>query len=168
MGDQNQRENFNAVPVAENSNTPDKLFAKMQNVRSFTWSAPNPFGEQTAYILLAPTDASSAETLEELSSWLGLQALAFGGDIPWVGTDYLNVALKGPIADLGVGSQTWLQVSVSDRWTGNAIGRRYVVLAVGTVPVSEEMNEEQIATYIQKDEQIRAGLVRIRLRVTDS
>ncbi len=135
------------------------------NINTFSWTAQNPFGESAPYLLLTPGDEEAVVELRAAALQLGLQPIGFGGDIPWVGTDFLAVALRGPIADLWSGDHSWLKLRVSDAWTGDAIGRRYIVLAAGTELSGEEMSSEEIAQYLQGD--VSAGLVKIRLRITN-
>ena len=137
------------------------------DLNAFTWSSPNPFGEETAYLLLTPSQKGVAGELTQLAEYLGLKPMGFGGDMPWVGTDYLCVALRGAIADLWAGDHSWLKVPVSDTWTGNAIARRYIVLVLGTQVTASSMTPEQISAYLRSDQEVFAGLVKIRLRVTD-
>ncbi len=137
------------------------------DLNAFTWSSPNPFGEETAYLLLTPSKAQAGSELSELADYLGLKPLGFGGDMPWVGTDYLCVALRGSFADLWAGEGSWLKVPVSDAWTGNAIGRRYIVLVLGSEVTGEELAPEEISSYLRSNQDVFAGLVKIRLRVTD-
>lgn len=137
------------------------------DLNAFVWNATNPFGESTAYMLLTPGSTEVAAEMKTFADGLGLKALGSSTDIPWVGTDYLCVALRGVVADLWAGEESWLKVPVSDSWTGNAIGRRYIVLAVGTAVTGPEMDAEQISAYLRDDAEVLAGLVKIRLRVTD-
>ncbi|WP_099332187.1 hypothetical protein [Actinomyces minihominis] len=136
------------------------------NINTFTWIAPNPFGEDTPFLLLTPGDRAAQTELQAASEQLGLESMGFGGDIPWVGTDHLAVALRGPLADLYAADRTWIKVPVIDAWTGNAIARRYIVLAAGEAITGPDMSADELSAYLKSD--VHAGLVKIRLRVTDN
>lgn len=156
----------NPVP-ADDAASRGNALVDIPNLNAFTWSSPNPFGEDTAYLLLTPGEAEVGVELAELANYLGLKPMGFGGDIPWVGTDYLCVALRGVFADLWAGDHSWLKIPVTDSWTGHAIGRRYIVMVVGTGATGDDMSAEEISTYLRSSEGVSAGLVKIRLRVTD-
>ena len=144
---------------------PDSPQVAPHNVNTFSWTAPNPFGESTAFLLLTPGDEETVAELQAAVEQLGLKPIGFSGDMPWVGTDILAVALRGPVADFWSGDHSWLKVQVSDAWTGDAIGRRYVVLAAGSQITGDEMSSQEISRYLQGS--VHAGLVKIRLRVSN-
>lgn len=129
------------------------------------WSAPNPFGEPTAYLLVHPVDAAADETLTAAITALGLKRLDADGDILPIGTDTLYASLRGLRVELCTDDEIWLSRPVTDGWTGNAIGRRYIVLATGTRPLPDDADAEAIAAYLADRENVYAGLVKIRVRI---
>lgn len=141
-------------------------------IATAAWIAPNPFGEPTSYLLVHPdADSRAGAALVATAESLGLKRLDEDGDIPWVPTERLVVALRGIHADLWAGpaeaQERWLSVLVPDAWTAAAVGRRYVVLVIGDAAGPEVMDAEAIAEYLTHPEQVRTGLVRIRLKVTE-
>lgn len=140
------------------------------------WSAPNPFGEPTAYLLVHPLDAAGtadgADTagpaLTEAIAALGLKRLDADGDILPIGTDTLYASLRALRVELCANDQVWLSRTVTDDWIGNAIGRRYIVLATGTEPLAQDADGEAIADYLADRENVYAGLVKIRVRLERS
>ncbi len=141
-------------------------------VGSVLWVAPNPFGESTSYLMLYPdaaevSDAARA-SMRDLATTLGLKKYEEDGDIPFIGTDTLDVGLHGALATLWAGSQEWLTVAVSNQWTAQAIARRYIVLVVGATPHAGGMDAQQISDYLREADEVSLGLVRIRLRVESS
>lgn len=137
------------------------------DLNSFAWTAPNPFGDPTPFLLLTPGNEVGIGRLEEFAEALDLQPIGSGGEMPWVGTDYLSVALRGLVADLGTENGSWLKVPVSDQWTSTALSRKYTVLAVGRTITKGEMENDEISEYLRAAPPVRAALVKIRLRVTD-
>lgn len=132
------------------------------------WSAPNPFGEPSAFALVHPTEASADTAVESIGEQLGLKRLDAAGDIPWVGTDTMYASLRAMRVELCAGSDVWIDSEVTDSWTGNAVARRYVVLAVGKDPLPEEVDAEAIAEYLTHQDRVYTGLVKIRLRTAQS
>lgn len=84
----------------------------------------------------------------------------------WVGTDDLVASLRGDRVTLWRGAEPWWAHHVSDEWTGAAIGRRYVVLVVGSDAITRT-DPVELSAYLTRRERVHAGLVKIRLRVTD-
>ena len=130
------------------------------------WSAPNPFGEPTAFALVHPEPDVVIGGLEELAGGLGLKRLDAEGDIPWIGTDVLYASLRAMQVELCHGSDVWVSGPVSDDWTGNAVGRRYVVLTIGLDPLPDPADAAEIADYLTRRDRIWTGLVKIRVRMT--
>lgn len=135
------------------------------------WVARNPYGEESAYLMLypdgPPEGVAENQEIGGLAHSLGLMPLAEPSEIPFVATDTLCVALQGALATLWAGDRQWLTLPVTDEWTGRAIARRYIVLVIGTRIHHGNMDSQQIATYLSHREAIHLGLVRIRLRVED-
>jgi hypothetical protein len=131
------------------------------------WVAPNPFGEPTAYILVHPIDGVGGDELGTTAQGLGFKRLDAEGDIMWVGTDTLLAALRAMQVEFWSGDSIWVRHAVTDDWTGAAIARRYVVLVIGTAPLTADPDGSAIAAYLSNRESVHAGLVKIRLNVTD-
>jgi hypothetical protein len=129
-----------------------------------TWSAPNPFGEPTAFVLVHPIAAPDDGTLAEAIAHLGLKRLDASGDILPIGTDTLYAALRALRVELCDGDGVWLSRPVTDDWTGCAIGRRYIVLAIGGAPLSDEADARAISAYLADRTAVHAALVKIRVR----
>jgi hypothetical protein len=129
-----------------------------------TWSAPNPFGEPTAFVLVHPIATPDDGTLARASTDLGLRRLDASGDILPVGTDRLYASLGARRVELCTPRGVWLDRRVSDDWTGHAIGRRYVVLAIGTAPLPGDADARAISGYLADRESVHAALVQIRVR----
>lgn len=140
----------------------------VSDLNSFSWVAPNPFGELTPFLLLTPGNEKGRARLNAFAAGLELQPIDSGQEMAWIGTDYLTVALRGLAAELGTEDNPWLNVPVPDQWTSAALSRKYVVLAVGDRITADDMDTEQISAYIRQEQSVRAALVKIRLRVTDS
>ncbi|GAA1856909.1 hypothetical protein ACFQZV_02980 [Microbacterium koreense] len=130
-----------------------------------TWSAPNPFGEPTAYVLVHPLTRSDDGPLLEAITGMGLKRLDTDGDILPIGTDVLFASLRALRVELSTPSGVWLSQPVTDDWTANAIGRRYVVLVVGTEPLRDDADAEALTSYLADRTSIFAALVKIRVRV---
>ena len=128
------------------------------------WSAPNPFGEPTAFVLVHPVAAPDDGTLAGAVARLGLKRLDDPGDILPIGTDTLYAALRALRVELCDGNGVWLSRPVTDDWTGCAIGRRYVVLAIGSAPLSDEADARAISAYLADRTAVHAALVKIRVR----
>ena len=160
-----QDTNDKPVKNTDNSAKEEKVVLP-PDLNTFVWTALNPFEEETSFLLLTPGSEAVGEELRVVADSLGLQRMDSGSDIPWVGTDHLAVALRGAMADLWTGDHSWVRIPTSDTWTGNAIARRYIVLTVGTRVTGDAMDAEEISAYLQ-GEDVFAGLVKIRLRVTD-
>lgn len=128
------------------------------------WSAPNPFGEQTAFVLVHPRTMPDDGVLAQAVAELGLKRLDADGDILPIGTDTLYASLRALKVELCTGRGVWLDHPVTDEWTGNAIGRRYIVLAIGTLPLDGDADAAAIAAYLANRATIHAGLVKIRVR----
>lgn len=135
-----------------------------QRIGLTAWWAPNPFGETTAFVLVHPVDGPDDGTLAEAISGLGLKRLDADGDILPIGTDTLYASLRAMQVELCGADGVWLSHPVTDEWTGNAIGRRYIVLAVGTTPLAEDADASAISTYLAEREHVHAALVKIRVR----
>lgn len=133
-----------------------------------TWSAPNPFDEPTAFVLVHPLTEVDDGTLAEAVSGMGLKRLDADGDILPIGTDVLYASLKALRVELCTPRGVWLDQPVTDDWTANAIGRRYVVLVVGTQPLVDDAEAEAISTYLAGREHIWTALVKIRVRVENA
>lgn len=140
-----------------------------------TWSAPNPFGEPTAFVLahpLAPQDRPEAEAenvgVESIVERLGMKRLDASGDILPIGTDVLFASLRALKVELCTPQGVWLEQSVSDEWTGHAVGRRYIVLAVGAQPLPLDADAHAISAYLRQADGIHAALVKIRVRFEQS
>ncbi|WP_424465854.1 hypothetical protein [Pseudoclavibacter helvolus] len=146
----------------------------MTDLALTTWSAPNPFGEPTAFALVHPVAGSepSQEGAEgrvaEIVSGLGMKRLDASGDILPIGTDVLYASLRALKVELCTPSGVWLDQAVSDEWTGHAVGRRYVVLAVGARPLSDDAGAREISEYLAETNGIHAALVKIRVRFQQS
>ena len=141
--------------------------ALMASIGTAAWIAPNPFEEPTAYIMVYPTGDAGTEELTTTAQSLGLRRLDTEGDIMWVGTDTLVAALRAMQVEFWAGDTVWLRHAVTDDLTGAAIARRYVVLVIGTTPLRAEPDGEMIAAYLSDRHRVHAGLVKIRLKVTD-
>lgn len=133
-----------------------------------TWSAPNPFGEPTAFVLVHPIGEYDDGSLAESITGMGLKRLDADGDILPIGTDILFASLRARRVELCTPAGVWLDQPVTDDWTANAVGRRYVVLVVGTAPLSDDADAEAISAYLADREHIHAALVRIRVRVENA
>lgn len=129
------------------------------------WTAPNPFGEPAAYLLVHPLVGAPGTVLSEAVDELGLKRIDESGDILPIGTDTLYASLRGMQVELCTADGVWLSLPVTDDWTGNAIGRRYIVLALGTTPLASDADAEAISAYLADPESVYAGLVKIRMRI---
>lgn len=132
------------------------------------WSAPNPFGEPTAFVLVHPLRTVDDGTLADAIARLGLKRLDAEGDILPIGTDTLYASLRALQVELCTSAGVWLAHPVTDEWTGHAIGRRYIVLVVGTAPLGDDADAAAISTYLAEHERVFTGLVKIRVRVEQS
>lgn len=128
------------------------------------WSAPNPFGEPTAFVLVHPIEAPDDGPLADAVARLGLRRIDAEGDILPIGTDTLYASLHGLRVELCTADGVWLRHAVSDDWTGHAIGRRYVVLAIGTAPLDADADATAISAYLADATNVHAALVKIRVR----
>lgn len=133
-----------------------------------TWSAPNPFGEPTAFVLVHPVDGEDDGTLAAASESLGLKRLDADGDILPIGTDTLYASLRALQVELCTPRGVWLIQPVTDDWTGHAIGRRYIVLAVGTAPLAGDADARAISAYLADRETVHTALVKIKVRFEQS
>jgi len=113
-------------------------------------------------------DTAADEALTGAIATLGLKRLDTDGDILPIGTDTLYASLRALRVELCANDQAWLGRPVTDGWTGNAIGRRYIVLATGTQPLAEDADADAIATYLADRENVYAALVKIRVRLERS
>lgn len=130
-----------------------------------TWSSPNPFGEATAYVLVHPLTRADDGTLAEAVTGMGLKRLDADGDILPIGTEILYASLRALRVELCTPAGVWLDQPVTDDWTANAVGRRYVVLVVGTQPLADDADGEALSAYLADREHIYTALVKIRVRV---
>lgn len=133
-----------------------------------TWSAPNPFGEPTAFVLVHPLTQVDDGSLSEAVSGMGLKRLDADGDILPVGTEILYASLRALRVELCTPAGVWLDQPVTDDWTAHAIGRRYVVLVVGTQPLADDADADAISAYLADREHIYTALVKIRVRVENA
>jgi hypothetical protein len=141
----------------------------MDALEGVTWTAPNPFDESAAYLLLHPVSATSApgDGVRQVADGLGLRRLDREAEMMWVGTDVLAASLRGERVDLWNGARSsWWSQWVTDEWTGAAIARRYIVLAMGITPLLDK-DAKAVSAYLRHSDRVYAGLVKIRLRVTD-
>lgn len=138
----------------------------LEEVSAVTWIAPNPFGEPTAYLLVHPVGLAGVDGLLEAVQGFGLRRLDTGAEMMWVGPDTLVAALRGDRAGLWRGPDLWWSQPVTDEWTGTAIARRYIVLVVGDEPLVDD-DAAGLSTYLGRTEHVHAGLIKIRLKVTD-
>ncbi|GAA2373071.1 hypothetical protein [Dactylosporangium salmoneum] len=128
------------------------------------WSAPNPFGEPTAFVMVHPSTAPDDGTFADAVEHLGLRRLDAGRDILPIGTDTLYASLKAMRVELCTPDRVWLSHQVTDEWTKNAIGRRYIVLVIGTAPLSGGADADAISAYLADRTSVYAALVKIRVR----
>ncbi|GAB2640797.1 hypothetical protein GCM10027068_20520 [Prescottella soli] len=142
----------------------DPTTGSTQQIGVTAWSAPNPFGEPTAFVLVHPTGAIDDGTLSDVIADLGLRRLDADGDILPIGTDTLYASLRAQRVELCTADGVWLNRPVTDDWTGNALGRRYIVLAVGTAQLSDDADAAAISKYLGARENVFAALVKIRVR----
>ena len=141
--------------------------ALIADIGAAAWIAQNPFDEPTAYFLVHPLDDVASEELGTTAQRLGFKRLDADGDIMWVGTDTLLVALRAMQAEFWAGESIWIRHSVTDDWTGVAIARRYVVLVIGTAPLTADPDGQAISEYLLDRQSIHAGLVKVRLKITE-
>ncbi|GAA3634547.1 hypothetical protein GCM10022200_17240 [Microbacterium awajiense] len=130
-----------------------------------TWSSPNPFGEPTAYVLVHPLTRRDDGSLAEAISGMGLKRLDADGDILPLGTEILYASLRARRVELCTTAGVWLDQPVTDDWTANAIGRRYVVLVAGTEPLADDADADALSSYLADRAHIHTALVKIRVRV---
>lgn len=138
------------------------------DVATTAWSAPNPFGEPTAFLLVHPTNGPDDGALAGAVARLGLKRLDADGDILPIGTGELYASLRALRVELWAPEGIWLSHPVTDEWMGRAVARRYVVLAVGAEPLPEGADADAIAAYLADRRSVHAGLVRIRVRLDPS
>ena len=150
-------------PVTEPVTAPEGLEVGMT-----AWSAPNPFGDPTAYLLVHPVTQTDDGTLGEAIAALGLKRLDADGDILPIGTDTLYASLRALRVDLCRPDGVWLATPVTDDWTANALGRRYIVLVLGTQPLADDADADAIAGYLAEREHVHTALVKIRVRLDNS
>lgn len=134
------------------------------------WTSANPFGEPTSYLLVHPlggSETSGSKSLKTIIDNTELTELSAGREIPFIDPGKMAVSLHGLRATLWNGTDEWITFPASDSWTGDAIGRRYIVLVVGTKPTSAELDAQQLSEYLQQPEGLFTALVRIRLRATE-
>ena len=129
------------------------------------WTAPNPFAEPTSYALVHPYTAEAGEGLSQTAVELGLRRLDEDRDILPLGTDTMYVSLRAQQVEFCLSSEVWLRHPVPDEWTGNAVGRRYVVFVLGTEPLEDDSDAETISAYLKQRDSTYSALVKIRLRV---
>jgi hypothetical protein len=141
---------------------------RVASIALTTWTASNPFGEPTGFVLVHPIDAADGGGLAEIIANLGLKRLDADGDILPIGTEVLYASLRAQRVELCTAENVWLSHPVTDDWTGNAIGRRYVVLAIGTAPLAEDADAAAIAGYLAERSNVYAALVKIRVRFEQS
>ncbi len=139
-------------------------------IGSSLWVAPNPYGEEAAFLLLHPeadegAAAPTRERLALLAQRLGLRDVAASGEIPILAGDGIRVALRGAVATLWLGERQWLTFQVPDVWTSAALARKYVVLVIGENAAPAELDAEQVSTYIRQAAGLHLGLVRTLVRV---
>lgn len=132
-----------------------------------TWIANNPFGEPSAYLLVHPKEEIDADGFLSMAEHMGFKRLDGEGDITWVGTETLLAALRARQVEFWAGERLWMRHPVTDDWTGAAIARRYVVLAIGTTALPDDPDDEDIAAYLAERTSVYPGLVKIRLKVTE-
>ncbi|GIF62518.1 hypothetical protein Ais01nite_05530 [Asanoa ishikariensis] len=128
------------------------------------WSAPNPFGEPTAFVLVHPISGDDDGTFAGAVANLGMRRLDADGDILPIGTDTLYASLRAMRVELCGPDGVWLSHPVIDDWTANAIGRRYIVLAIGTAPLAGDADAAAISAYLADRANVHAALVKIRVR----
>jgi hypothetical protein len=128
------------------------------------WTAPNPFGEPTAFVLVHPVGEPDDGALAASVARLGMKRLDAAGDILPVGTDLLFASLRALRVELCTPEGVWLSRPVTDDWTGVALGRRYVVLAVGTAPLVDDADAAALSAYLADRGSVHAALVKIRVR----
>lgn len=138
------------------------------NIGLTAWSALNPFGEPTAFLLVHPVAGADDGTLADAVARLGMKRLDAEGDILPIGTDTLYASLRAMSVELCTADGVWLSRPVTDDWTGNAIGRRYIVLVIGVTPLAEDAGSEQISAYLGQLENVFTALVKIRVRIEQS
>lgn len=146
-------------------NDSTSITTSSQPVGLTAWSAPNPFGEPTAYLLVHPLEGAPEDVLEQTIADLGLKRIDEGGDILPIGTGLLYASLRAMQVELCTSDGVWVSSPVTDDWTGHAIGRRYIVLALGTKPLDSEADAAAISAYLTDRESVYAALVKIRVRM---
>ena len=129
------------------------------------WTAPNPFDEPTSYALVHPYSPEAGTGLRTTAAELGLRRLDEARDILPLGTDTMYVSLRAQQVEFCIADEVWVRHPVPDDWTGNAVGRRYVVFVLGTEPLRDDADAETISSYLKQRESIYSALVKIRLRV---
>lgn len=129
------------------------------------WTAPNPFDEPTSYALIHPYTSDAGTGLAQTAAELGLRRLDEDRDILPLGTNIMYVSLRAQQVEFCIGDEIWARHPVTDDWTGNAIGRRYVVFVLGTEPLMDDQDAETISAYLKQHASIYTALVKIRLRV---
>lgn len=129
------------------------------------WTAPNPFAEPTSYALVHPYTAEAGTGLARTAAELGLRRVDEARDILPLGTDIMYVSLRAQQVEFCIADEVWVRHPVPDDWTGNAVGRRYVVFVLGTEPLPDDSDADTIAAYLKQHGSIYSALVKIRLRV---
>lgn len=112
-----------------------------------------------------PLDGAPEDVLAEAITHLDLKRIDRDGDILPIGSDTLYASLRARQVELCTPEGVWLRGPVTDDWTGHAVGRRYIVLAVGTRPLSADADAEAISAYLGHRDSVYAALVKIRVRV---
>lgn len=79
--------------------------------------------------------------------------------------DRMFASLRARKVELCVNGDVWIEHPVTDDWTGNAYGRRYVVLIMGTGLLEDDADSESISAYLKQRDSVYASLLKIRLRV---
>lgn len=123
------------------------------------WTAPNPFGEVSPYLLLHPRDDTSVRRLPEIAADVGMLPASRSSDIPRIGTDHLYLVLSPHRFALRSQEAVLIEHIVSDDWLAAARERRYVVLAIGIDPIQDEESRGEVMDYLAHRERIFAGLV---------
>ena len=123
------------------------------------WTAPNPFGETCAYLLLHPRDDLTAERLPEIAAGLGMLPASRSSDIPRIGTDHLFLLLAKSRFQVRSADTVLVEHVVSDDWLAAARERRYAVLAIGLDRMVDEESRSGVADYLAHRDRLLAGLV---------
>ncbi|MEV4510686.1 hypothetical protein AB0K00_17160 [Dactylosporangium sp. NPDC049525] len=147
---------------------PTLTTASTVDIGMTAWSALNPFGEPTAFVLVHPISAHDDGTFADTIAALGLRRLDVDGEILPIGTDVLYASLRAMRVELCTPAGVWLSHDVTDDWTANAVGRRYIVLAIGTAPLAADADAGAVAAYLADRASVHTALVRIRVRFDET